>query len=69
MRRFTHLPNVSSNKIETSLGAASNSCDALQLPTHYNFAPVHKTPRITLAAGAGVSDHIWELEELAKLAD
>ena len=39
----------------------------------YNFARPHKTlanpyPR-TPAMAAGVSDHIWTIEEIAKLAD
>ena len=34
---------------------------------HYNFARVHKTLRITPAMAAGVSDHVWSLEEIAML--
>jgi hypothetical protein len=36
---------------------------------HYNFATVHKTLRITPAMAAGISDHVWSLEEIAMLAD
>lgn len=36
---------------------------------HYNFARVHKTLRITPAMAAGISDHVWSLEEIAMLAD
>jgi hypothetical protein len=40
---------------------------------HYNFARPHKAlkeryPR-TLAMAAGVTDHIWPLEEIAALLD
>ena len=35
----------------------------------YNFAKIHKTLRVTPAMQAGVSDHVWSLEEIAKLAD
>ena len=36
---------------------------------YYNFGRVHKTLRVTPAMEAGVSDHVWSLEEIAKLAD
>jgi hypothetical protein len=36
---------------------------------HYNFARIHKTLRITPAMAAGVSDHVWSLEEIAMLAN
>ena len=35
----------------------------------YNFARIHKTLRVTPAMQAGVSDHVWSLEEIAKLAE
>lgn len=31
---------------------------------HYNFAGVHKTLRITPAMAAGITDHVWSLEEI-----
>ena len=34
---------------------------------HYNFAKVHGTLRVTPAMEAGVSDHIWTVEEIAAL--
>ena len=34
---------------------------------HYNFARVHQTLRITPAMAAGVSDHVWSLEEIVGL--
>lgn len=36
---------------------------------HYNFARVPKSLRITPAMQAGISDHVWSLEEIAMLAD
>jgi hypothetical protein len=35
---------------------------------HYNFARIHKTLRITPAIAAGLSDHVWTLEEIVLLA-
>jgi hypothetical protein len=32
---------------------------------HYNFARIHKTLRITPAMAAGLSDHVWNYEEIA----
>jgi hypothetical protein len=34
---------------------------------YYNFGRIHKTLRVTPAMEAGVSDHIWSLEEIAGL--
>jgi hypothetical protein len=36
---------------------------------HYNFGRVHKSLRVTPAMEMGLSDHIWTLEEIARLAD
>ena len=63
MRRFTRLTNAFSKKIENHAAAV-----ALHF-IHYNFARIHKTLRITPAMAAGLSDHVWSYEELARLAD
>ena len=34
---------------------------------HYNFFRVHQTLRVTPAMAAGLTDHVWELEELVGL--
>ena len=34
---------------------------------YYNFGRIHKTLRVTPAMEAGVSDHVWTLEEIAAL--
>jgi hypothetical protein len=34
-----------------------------------NFARIHKTLRVTPAMEAGVSDHVWSLEEIVGLLD
>jgi len=36
---------------------------------YYNFARIHKTLRITPAMAAGLSDHVWSLEEIVAMAD
>jgi hypothetical protein len=36
---------------------------------HYNFCRIHQSLRVTLAMEAGLSDHVWSLEELVGLLD
>src|SRR5262249_51408090 len=57
LRRFTRLTNAFSKKIENLQAAVA------QHLAHYNFMRVHKTPRVTPAMAAGVSDRLWSLEE------
>jgi len=60
-RRFTRLTNAFSKKVE-------NHGHALALHfMYYNFGRIHKTLRVTPAMEAGLSDHIWSLEEIAAL--
>ena len=63
MRRFTRLTNAFSKKRENLEAAV-----ALHY-MHYNFCRIHQTLRVTPAMEAGVSDHIWSLDELVALAD
>jgi hypothetical protein len=34
---------------------------------HYNFARIHQSLRVTPAMAAGVSEHVWNLEEIVNL--
>jgi len=34
---------------------------------HYNFCRIHQTLRVTPAMEAGVSDHVWSLDEVIAL--
>jgi hypothetical protein len=34
---------------------------------HYNFCRIHSNLRVTPAMEAGVSDHVWSLEEVIAL--
>lgn len=61
MRRFTRLTNGFSKKIENHAHAV-----ALHF-MYYNFGRIHKSLRVTPAMQAGVSDHVWSLEEIAAL--
>jgi hypothetical protein len=63
MRRFTRLTNAHSKKIE-------NHEHALALYFMcYNFTRIHQTLRVTPAMEAGISDHVWSLEEVVALLD
>jgi IS1 family transposase len=62
MRRFTRLTNAFSKKLENHGHAV-----ALYF-MHYNFCRVHKTLRVTPAMEAGLTDHVWTLDEIVDLA-
>jgi len=63
MRRFTRLTNAFSKKAENLAHAVSLHF------MHYNFGRIHKTLGTTPAIAAGVSDHVWTLQEIAGLLD
>jgi len=61
MRRFTRLTNAFSKKLENHGHAV-----ALYF-MYYNFVRIHKTLRVTPAMEAGLTDHVWSMEELVAL--
>ncbi len=63
IRRFTRLTNAFSKKLENH--AASVALHYM----HYNFARIHGTLRVTPAMQAGLSDHVWSVEEIVRLLD
>ena len=63
MRRFTRLTNGFSKKLENH-----GHMVALYF-MHYNFCRVHKTLRVTPAMEAGLTDHVWEMDELIALLE
>ncbi len=61
MRRFTRLTNAFSKKFD-------NHCHSVALYfMYYNFVRLHQTLRVTPAMEAGLSDHVWSIEELVRL--
>jgi hypothetical protein len=60
-RRFTRLTNAFSKKMENHYHAA-----AIYF-MHYNFCRIHSTLRVTPAMEAGITDHVWSLEEVVGL--
>jgi IS1 family transposase len=63
MRRFTRLTNAFSKKVENHMHAISLHY------MYYNFGRIHRLLRVTPAMEAGISDHVWSLEEIPALAD
>jgi hypothetical protein len=61
MRRFTRLTNAFSKKVENHEAAV-----ALHF-LHYNFARVHQSLRVTPAMEAGITDHVWAIEDIVSL--
>jgi IS1 family transposase len=61
MRRFTRLTNGFSKKIEMHAHSV-----ALHF-AYYNFCKIHQTLRVTPAMEAGLTDHVWSVEELIGL--
>lgn len=63
MRRFTRLTNAHSKKL-------ANHEHAFSLwAMYYNFARINSALRVTPAMEAGVTDHVWTMEEIAGLAN
>jgi hypothetical protein len=63
MRRFTRLTNGFSKKIEMHAHSV-----ALHF-AYYNFCKIHQSLRVTPAMEAGLSNHVWGIEELVGLLE
>lgn len=61
MRRFTRLTNGFSKKALNLFYAESLYF------MHYNFVRIHQTLRMTPAMKAGVTDRLWEIEDIVAL--
>lgn len=63
MRRFTRLTNAFSKKVE-------NHAAAIALHTmYYNFVRIHQALKVTPAMAAGVTDKLWEMDDLVALVE
>ena len=58
MRRFTRLTNGFSKKVENHFYAVAIHY------MHYNFCRIHKSLRVTPVMEAGISGHVWTIEEM-----
>ncbi len=60
MRRFTRLTNAFSKKLENHIHMLAI------FHMYYNFARVHHTLRVTPATEAGISSHVWSIQEIVR---
>ncbi len=63
MRRFTRLTNAFSKKVENHAYAV-----ALHF-MYYNFVREHQTLKVTPAMQAGLTDRLWDIEDIVALVD
>ena len=63
MRRFTRLTNAFSKKFENHMHMVA------LYAMFYNFCRVHKTLRVTPAMEAGLTDTIWDMEDIVKVIE
>jgi hypothetical protein len=63
LRRYTRLTNAHSKKIENHVAALAIYFQ------FYNFARIHQSLRVTPAMKAGISDHVWDIEEILGLLE
>lgn len=62
-RRYTWLTNGFSKKLPNHIAAFA------LFVMYYNFGRVHQTLGVTAAMEAGISDHVWSIEEMAGLLE
>jgi len=61
MRRFTRLTNGFSKKVDNHRHSVSLHY------MFYNFCRIHQTLKVTPAMEAGLTDHVWGIEEICAL--
>jgi hypothetical protein len=61
MRRFTRLTDAFSKKVENLAHAVSLHF------MYYNFVRIHQTLRVSPAMEAGVTDRLWDIEDIIGL--
>jgi IS1 family transposase len=61
MRRFTRLTNAFSKKVEHHIASLAIHY------MHYNFVRIHQSLRVTPAMQAGLTDRLWEMEDLVRI--
>ena len=60
---ITRLTNAFSKKVENHAHTVSLHF------MYYKFVRIHKSVRVTPAMAAGVTDRLWELEDIVRLVD
>jgi hypothetical protein len=62
MRRFTRLTNGFSKKLDNHIHQVA------MFYMWYNFGRVHQTLKATPAMAAGLSSHVWSVQEIVMLS-
>ena len=62
------MKRLGSRDMDGQAGGRANGTSALYF-MYYNFCRIHQTLRVTRAMEAGVSDHVWSLDEIVRLLD
>lgn len=62
-RRFTRLTNAFSKKVE------NHAHSVALFAAYYNFIRIHSTLRMTPAMAAGVTEHLWEIDDIVALLE
>lgn len=63
MRRFTRLTNAFSKKLE------NHAHSVALFYMHYNYVRLHQTLRVTPAMEAGLTAHVWSVQDIVALAN
>jgi hypothetical protein len=63
MRRFTRLTNAFSKKVENHIASISLYF------MYYNLVRIHQTLRITPAMAAGVTERLWDINDVIRLLE
>jgi hypothetical protein len=63
VRRYTRLSNGFSRKLQNHAAAVALNYFA------YNFIKIHRTLRMTPAMAAGVTDRLWDVQDLVALLE
>lgn len=63
MRRFTRLTNGFSKKVE------NHACAVALHAMYYNFVRMHQTLKMTPAMAAGVTERLWEMNDLVEMIE
>jgi hypothetical protein len=60
-RRFTRLTNAFSKKVE------NHALSVALFAMYYNFVRIHKTLRVTPGMAAGVTEKLWEIDDVVEV--
>jgi hypothetical protein len=63
MGGFTRLTNAFSKKVE------NHACAVALHAMYYNFVRIHQTLKVTPAMAAGVTDRLWEMNDVVELLE